>query len=108
MSEYDRWLEQPYQEAAERDEAIDAEVERLLSEEYDPLNIENFYEAIMFDVLGQYEEQIAKALVDPTPNFDALGRVVFDAVYAHWRNKAEALAAHRYNSGLGQDDYDPD
>ena len=108
MTAYDRWLEQPYQEQAERDEIIDEEVERLLSEEFDPLDVSNFMEAIMFDVLGNYVDDIQEALTDPHPQFEKLGRVIFDAIYAHWRNKAESLAADRYNRGLIGDDRDID
>lgn len=103
---YDDWLEQPYQEQAERDEAIDAEVERLLEDDHNPLDVSNFIDAICDDCLASYEERLDEALTDPNPHFEALGRVLFDAVYAYWRNKAESLAAERYNSGMIGDDRD--
>ena len=70
MTDYDRWLEQPYQEQAERDDAIDAIVEEVLQEpEFDPTNADTFLQAIDDATLYEVQEELAKALKDPEPGF---------------------------------------
>ena len=107
MTDYDRWLEQPYQEAAERDDAIEQLTEEVLAEEeYDPTNADTFLSAIDDAVLYGVQEKIAQALKDPNPGFAALGAVIYEAVYQYCHSKAEEEAANRYNSGLGGGDED--
>jgi hypothetical protein len=105
MTDYDRWLEQPYQEAAERDEAIERLVEEVLEEdEYDPTNADTFLQAIDDAVLYGIKEELAKALKDPNVGHAALGKVIYDAVYDYCYKQADNEAARRYNEGLGGDD----
>jgi len=108
MSNYDRWLEQPYQEAAERGEAIDEEAERLLADECNPENIDNFFEAIGEECLEPVREKLADAIQEGKGDFAEIGKIVWQAVYEYWRNHADNLAADRYNQGLIGDDRDYD
>ena len=108
---YDDWLEQPYQEAAERDEAIDAEVERLLEGECNPHDAECFLGAIDDACLYSIpKEKIAEAIAIGVCGFEAIGKIVWQSVCEHLRAQAESIAADRYNKGLTGDDrdYDPD
>lgn len=105
MTDYDRWLEQPYQEQAARDDAIEQLVEQVLQEEeYDPTHADTFLQAIDDAVLYAVKEKLALALKDPTPGHAALGKVIYDAVYDYCYNQADNEAARRYNEGLGDQD----
>jgi len=109
MTDYDRWLEQPYQEQAARDDAIEFLVEQVLQEEeFDPTNPDTFLQAIDDATLYGVREKLAIALKDPNVGHAALGKVIYDAVYEHCYRKAEDEAANRYNSGLGggKEEYD--
>ena len=107
MTDYDRWLEQPYQEQAARDDAIEHEIERVLQEEeYDPTNADTFLNAVDDAVLYGVMEKLAAALKDPTPGHAALGKVIYDAVYEYCYTQAESEAVRRYNEGLGGGDQD--
>lgn len=107
MTDYDRWLEQPYQEQAERDDAIEHLTEQVLEEkEFDPTNVDTFLAAIDDAVLYGAKDKIAQALKDPNPGHAALGNVIYEAVYQYWYSQAEEEAANRYNQGLGGGDED--
>lgn len=100
MSNYDRWLEQPYQDKCNEEDAIDQEVEALLADEYDIKKFDVFMDAINNDCL--YKEphlnQITEAL--KTGDRLALGQAIFDAVSAQCDSWAEDHAVDRYNQGL--------
>lgn len=100
MSNYDRWLEQPYQDKYAEDDAIDQEIEALLEDEYDIKKFEVFMEAINNDCL--YEEKVQKQITDALQTGDrlALGQAIFDAVCAKLENWAESEAVDRYNRGF--------
>ena len=107
MTDYDRWLEQPYQEQAERDDAIDAIVEEVLKEDdFDPTNVDTFLQAIDDATLYEVQEKLAEALKDPEPGFAKLGSVIYNAVYDYCHRQAESEAVKRYNDGLIGDDRD--
>lgn len=107
MTDYDRWLEQPYQEQAERDDAIDAIVEEVLQEpEFDPTNADTFLQAIDDATLYEVQEKLAEALKDPEPGFAKLGSVIYNAVYEYCHRNAENEAVKRYNDGWTRDDRD--
>lgn len=99
MTDYDRWLEQPYQEAAERDDAIDEMVEALMQDECDPQNVDVFLDALANDCLAKTSlDEALKA------GHEALGRVIADAVHAYCVTQAENLAVERYNQHGRHDD----
>ena len=107
MTDYDRWLEQPYQEQAARDDAIDAMVEEVLKEDdFDPTNVDTFLQAIDDATLYEVQEKLAEALKDPEPGFAKLGAVIYNAVYEYCYRQAENEAVKRYNDGLGGGDQD--
>lgn len=108
MTAYDRWLEAPYQEAAERDDSIDAESERLLEDECNPENIDNFLDAISNECLEPVKEKLADAIQEGKGDFAEIGKIVWQAVYQYWRDQADSQAADRYNQGLIGDDRDYD
>jgi hypothetical protein len=101
---YDDWLEQPYQEAAERDHAIEQEVERLLEDEYDIKKFDVFVDAIANDCMHMAKTEIEQALA--TGDKHRLGELIFDAVAEQLDHWAESEAADRYNNGLIGDDRD--
>lgn len=107
MTAYDRWLEAPYQEACERNEAIDEIAEQLLDGECDPHDVDVFLNAIDNACLHAAKEQIAKAIAVGVSGHEAIGKVVWDAVYQHCLEEANSIAADRYNSG-NRAEYDPD
>jgi len=107
MTDYDRWLEQPYQDKADRDDAIDAIVEDVLKESgFDPTNSETFLQAIDDAVLYSAVEKIEAALKSPKPHFAELGSAIYDAVYQYCYDMAEKEAVKRYDDGLRGDDRD--
>jgi len=101
---YDDWLEQPYQEAAERDHAIEQEVERLLEDEYDIKKFDVFVDAIANDCMHMAKTEIEQALA--TGDKHRLGELIFEAVAEQLDLWAENEAADRYNNGLIGDDRD--
>lgn len=100
MSNYDRWLEQPYQDRYAEEDAIDQEVEALLADEYDIKKFDVFMDALNNDCLHQepFHQQIIDAL--QTGDRVALGQAIFDAVSKQCDSWAEDHAADRYNRGL--------
>ena len=100
MSNYDRWLEQPYQERYAEEDAIDQEVEALLADEYDIKKFDVFMDAIANDAL--YADKYQKLITDALQTGDrlALGQAVFDAVAEMLDRWAEDHAVDRYNQGL--------
>ena len=105
MTDYDRWLEQPYHEAAERSAAIEAMIEDVLAEdEYSPTNVETFFEAINDGCLEPLSDKLQAALKDDEVGFGKLGSVIYNAVYDFCYKRAEDEAARRYNEGLGDRD----
>ncbi len=107
MTAYDNWLEAPYQEAAERDEAIDAMAEELMEGECNPHDPDVFLGAIDNACLHAVKEKIAAAIAVGVSGHEAIGKVVWDAVYHHCLDEANSIAADRYNSG-NRAEYDPD
>lgn len=101
MTAYDRWLEQPYQEAAERDDAIDEMVESLMQDECDPQNVDVFLDALANECLEKIPLKLAEAL---KAGHEALGRVIADAVRDYCVTQAENLAVERYNQHGRHDD----
>lgn len=101
MTAYDRWLEQPYQEAAERDDAIDEMAEALMKDECNPQDVDVFLEALANECLEKIQPKLAEALKS---GHEALGRVIADAVYEYCANQADNLAAERYNQHGRHDD----
>jgi hypothetical protein len=101
---YDTWLERPYQEAAERDHAIEQEVERLLEDEYDIKKFDVFVDAIANDCMHMAKSEIEQALAVGDKHL--LGELIFDAVAEQLDQWAESEAANRYNNGLIGDDRD--
>lgn len=100
MSDYDAWLERPYQEAADRDAAIEAMVQQVLTEpDFDPTLASNFLLAVENGALEKVQDRIAKALQEEVVG-PALGAVVYLAVYDYFYDLADKEAAHRYNSGF--------
>ena len=106
MTAYDRWLEAPYQEAAERDEAIDAEAERLLDDEYDIKKFDVFVDALANDCIYMAKTEIEEALAKGDKH--RLGELIFDSVSEQLNLWAETEAADRYNKRLIGDDRDYD
>ncbi len=104
MTDYDRWLEQPYQEAADRDDAIDAEVERLLSDEYDIKKFDVFLDALANDCIHMAKTEIEQALA--TGDKHRIGELIYDSVAEQLSHWAESDAAERFNQGLIGDDRD--
>lgn len=97
---YDDWLEAPYQDAEARAEAIDSLAEHLLDGDYQPENIDNFLDAIDNgclsgkDIVSKLEQAIAVGV----SGYEAIGKVVWDAVYEYMADRANAEAVRRYNT----------
>ena len=107
MTAYDDWLEAPYQEACQRDEAIDGITQELLDGECNPHDVDVFLSAIDNACLYASKEQIAKAIALGQSGHEAIGKAIWSAVYEHCKTEAENIAAERYNSG-NRSEYDPD
>jgi hypothetical protein len=103
--DFDRWLEQPYDERAKASAAIEREIERILDEPaFNPSNVETFWEAIDGGVLANVsKDDFRKALESPEVGHNALGTLVFNAVYDWCYKQAENEAANRYNERIIHD-----
>lgn len=102
---YDDWLEAPFQEAETRADAIDSITETLLSGDYKPEDIDNFNEAIGEGCLDTeiVQAKMAAAIAVGVSGHEAIGKVIWDAVYAYWYDQATKKAIDIYDSG---NDYD--
>lgn len=78
MSNYDRWLEQPYNEQARQDEEFQELLDTLLETEYNIDNFDNFMEAIQDECLYKQREAIEDALY--TKDTHQLGRIIYHSV----------------------------
>lgn len=94
MSNYDRWLESPYDDQAKRDEQFNDLVENLLETEYNIDNFDNFMEAIQDECLYAKRESIEDALY--TKDTHQLGRIIYHAVQEY----LEAMATRDAESQL--------
>jgi hypothetical protein len=100
--DYDRWLQQPYEDAANRSAAIEEMIEDVLQEdEFNPCNPNTFIDAILEGCLDGKEDAIKAALDNEEVGHAALGTVMYEAVYQFCYDRAEDEAAKRYNDNLG-------
>jgi hypothetical protein len=98
MTKYDDWLEQPYHEAALRDNAIEAEIESLLALEYDINKMDVFMDAIANNCMYMAEDEMQIAIKNK--DYGRIGELVYQTVEAQVEQWAEDEAARRYNEGL--------
>jgi hypothetical protein len=91
---YDDWLEQPFQEAEARLEAIEIRTEELLSDEWDTKNIDVFVAAIECGALDAYRSDIASAINNSLATTALLGELVWFAVNDYCRIQAETQATN--------------
>lgn len=100
MTAYDRWLEKPFQEACEREEAISDIVEQLMEDELNPRNPNVFMQAIHEGACldNKTFNAALKDILD-AKNYDELGKLVYDFVVDYCQNtavlRAEALIKYR-------------
>lgn len=94
MTAYDRWLEKPYQDACDRQDAIDEIIEELLDDELDWRNPSVFLEAInegacldSKDIHTRLKEILAQG-----HSYADIGELVYDAVLEYCNTTAEARA----------------
>lgn len=91
--DYDRWLEQPYQDECDKEEWIRCRTESLLEDDYDPNAFDNFCEAISeaspdeIETLQDYLEQ---------REFEKLGRALWCIALEKMEAQAEAQAIKDY------------
>jgi hypothetical protein len=103
MTAYDRWLEAPYQEAAERADALDEIAEALMEDECNPRDVDVFMEALANDCLEGVRAKLELAIADGNKGKEKIGEVIWDAVYAWCADQAENLAVEHYNTGKRHD-----
>ena len=96
MTAYDDWLEKPYLDEEEKQDAIDDEIEHLLQTEFNPTNLDVFLNAIDNACLYASKEQLAKTIRDNAP-WEELGRYVFKAVQTYCINSAIQQAQKNVN-----------
>lgn len=93
MTAYDRWLEKPFQEACEREEAFNDIVEQLMDDELDPQNPNVFMQAINEGAcLDNKTFNAGLKEILQTKNFDELGKLVYDFVVDYCQETAELRA----------------
>jgi len=98
--DFDRWLQQPYDDRARASESIRQEIERILMEpEYNPCNVKTFIEGIENGALDDSRAALKSALESPEVGHAALGSVVFNAVYDWCYKQADNEAARRLHEG---------
>lgn len=100
MTVYDRWLEQPYQDEYERQDAIDELTEELLEGECNPQNPSVFLEAINEGACLSTDEAYKElqAILHRGHGYDDIGRLVWNAVSDYCadtaRDRAESIIIH--------------
>jgi hypothetical protein len=91
---YDDWLEQPFQEAEARLEAIEIRTEELMSDKWDVNNIDVFVAAVECGALDKYRSEIANAINNKLGTTALLGELVWFAVNDYCREQAETQATN--------------
>lgn len=94
MTQYDRWLEQPFQETCAKQEAVDELVEELLNGECNPQNLDTFMEAINEGacLTGKEFGESLKKILDKGHSYADIGELVWDAVSVYCEETAELRA----------------
>jgi hypothetical protein len=86
MIGYDRWLMAGADDGMDEQDRIDEEQARLLKEENNPDDYNNFIEAIAEDCLASHSDALEEALQQ---NDKAkIGLIISSAVYTYWENKS--------------------
>ena len=94
MTNYDRWLEKPYQDDCAREDEHNEVVEELLEGECNPQNPDAFMEAINEGAClsGKEFGESLKKILDKGHSYADLGELVWDAVSAYCNETAELRA----------------
>lgn len=98
--DYDRWLEKPYQDQCDRDNALDDIEQELLEGEYNPNHYDNFAEAIgeaTPDEIETIEDWLERG------EFEKLGRMLWCISLAYWEKQAQDKAPEVYYNGRKND-----
>lgn len=94
MTAYDKWLEQPFQEACAKQEAIEEVAEELLADECNPQNPSVFMQAIneggCLDNPHVFEQ--LKTILAKGHSYADIGELVYDAVLAYCNATADMRA----------------
>ena len=101
MTAYDDWLEQPFQEAEARLEAIEARTDELteIGGEWDAQDYHVFTNALADDCLKNYEQEIKNILATGN-GYALLGEVVWSAVTEYCNAQAEEQATTEIDEGI--------
>jgi hypothetical protein len=103
MTAYDDWLEQPFQEAEARLEAIEQRAEELLEDQWNPKNIDNFIAAAEGGGLDPYRSDIANAINNKLAGTSLLGELVWHAVYDYCYKEAQEQARSEIDNGVNHE-----
>lgn len=104
MTAYDDWLEQPFQEAEARLEAIEQRTEQLLEDQWNPKNIDNFVTAMECGGLDPYRSDIKNAINNPLAGTSLLGELVWHAVYDYCYKEAQEQARNEIDTRKNHDE----
>lgn len=96
MTAYDDWLEKPYLDEDEKQDAIDDEIDHLLQTEFNPTDVEVFLNAIDNGCLNADKDQLIQTIKDNAP-WEELGRYVFKAVQTYCIDHAIKQATKTVN-----------
>lgn len=94
--DYDRWLEQPYQDQCDMDNALEEIEQELLEGEYNPNHFDNFVEAIAEasqDNIETIDDYMAQR------EFEKLGRALWCISLEYWEKKAKDKSPEVYYNG---------
>jgi len=99
--DYDRWLEKPYQDQCDRDNALEAIEEELLKGDYNPDSFDNFVEA-----LSEVDQEQIETLEDyiEQREYEKLGRALWCISLEYWEKQAQDKASEVYYNRC-KDDY---
>lgn len=86
MDNYDRWLESGADDGLDEQDRIDEEAARLLKEENNPDDYNNFVSAIAEDALAPHIEALEEAL--QKNDKEKIGLIISSAVYTYWEEKS--------------------
>jgi len=86
MDNYDRWLMAGADDGMDEQDRIDEEQARLLKEENNPDDYNNFIEAITEDCLAPHCDALEEALKQDDKA--KIGLIISAAVYTYWEKKS--------------------
>ena len=89
---YDRWLDEPYQQLCDDDNAFQHIKQCVLESDWNPHTYDAFTEALFDADFGAHREELSKAIAEGVSGYEQIGNVIWKIVYQYCAEKATKQA----------------